>query len=219
MRAARKAMHSHLGKREEGSTLAVLEKSLRESLLNTAQSYHNQLKDNPAAMEYWAGRGLTEETVRRFGLGFVDEPAEEADASFKGRLSIPYLRYSAVHGATCVGFKFRSFGDDKPKYLYRKGLNPRLFNTAAIQRDTEFICVAEERLTLSLLSRRDCRASAFPALRSGRTTFPGCLWGTERFISCKTTTRPAKQWRRRGRASARIKTTSARLFRISRSLS
>lgn len=123
--------------------MAVLEKSLRESLLNTAQNYHNQLKDNPDAMAYWAGRGLTEETVRRFGLGFVDEPAEEADASFKGRLSIPYLRYSAVHGATCVGFKFRSFGDDKPKYLYRKGLNPRLFNTAAIQRDTEFICVAE----------------------------------------------------------------------------
>lgn len=123
--------------------MPALEKSLRESLWNTAKTYHNQLKEHDDAMEYLTSRGLAPETVKRFGVGFVGEPVEEEDAPFQGRISIPYLVKSHVHGWSCVGFKFRKISGDGPKYLYRKGLSPKIFNPVALDSTLDFICIAE----------------------------------------------------------------------------
>lgn len=136
-------MHSHWLGNGVNWIMALLEASLKESLRNTASSYRQQLLENDDAMAYWTNRGLSRRTIDRFGLGFVAEPAVPDDESFVGRLVIPYVAKSEVHGNSVVGFKFRAFKSNGPKYLYRTGLNPKLFNTAALQIPSRIICIAE----------------------------------------------------------------------------
>lgn len=114
----------------------------RKSLLNTAVKYHEQMKENPEAVQYLEGRGITAATAKRFGLGFVGKAEGPEDESFTGRISIPYMT-SSLKGYSCIGFKFRNMTGDKPKYLYRKGLIPKLFNPSALLKDTDYICITE----------------------------------------------------------------------------
>lgn len=143
MVAARAETLTSWYERRKALVVMPLSEDLKKSLLTTAKKYHQSLLENEDALGYWENRGLSPETVRRFGLGFVAEPDTPEDAPFQGRLSIPYMVYSPVHGWSVTGFKFRNFTGDKPKYLYRKGLTPDLFNPNALLQDTEFVCVAE----------------------------------------------------------------------------
>lgn len=82
-----------------------------------AERYHKNL--DARSSEYLAGRGIDEDTARRFLLGTCDDIHD-------GWISIPYLRPSGV-----VHFNFRRLDDGKPKYL---ASGPRhLFNTADLE--------------------------------------------------------------------------------------
>ena len=93
---------------------------------------------NPAA-EYLAARGLDENAIATFRLGYVDEPLL-GDEDYKGRLVIPYL---TVNGP--VDVRFRALHGAGAKYMGRPGSTGRLFNVNALlkQGDTLAICEGE----------------------------------------------------------------------------
>jgi len=127
--------------------MQVLSGDLKKSLLKSAMSYREQLADNPAAREYLAARGITEETAQAFGLGFVAEPVFPEEEQYRGRLTIPYKVCSPVHGWSVVSIRYRAIDpDDKPKYRSRKGDTVSLYNPPALLRDTDYICVTEGEL-------------------------------------------------------------------------
>lgn len=116
---------------------------LREALAAAALFYQHQLRQPEAepARAYLAARGLTPETVERFGLGYSPNAwhalidyllrrgfsMEELQAAglvviredgtafdrFRGRLMIP-IRDPQGH---VIGFGARALGDEEPKYL------------------------------------------------------------------------------------------------------
>jgi len=80
--------------------------------LSIIETYHKDLLENPAAMAYLMDeRGFTQETIKKFKIGFND-----------GSITIPYFR----HGL-CLNVKFRSLGVDK-KYFREEGCASILFN-------------------------------------------------------------------------------------------
>lgn len=112
------------------STRAFLEKS--------SQRYHEQL--SPSAVEYLTGpeRGLTEEVIEKFRLGFVGDP-EPGHETYAGMLAIPYL----TPKGSVVSIRFRSLPPADKVYLTVAGDTPRPYNTVDIDRGTSSICVTE----------------------------------------------------------------------------
>lgn len=81
-------------------------------------------------MEYLTGpkRGLTEETVSRFRLGFVADPLPGHE-HVRGWISIPYL----TPDESVVSIRFRRLEEGKgSKYLSISGDVPRIFNTPVL---------------------------------------------------------------------------------------
>lgn len=115
--------------------------TLRQFLERASKSYHQQL--SPSVVEYLTGpeRGLTEEAIERFQLGVVVDP-EPGHEQYRGCLTIPYLTPSG----SVTSIRFRRMGDAGPKYMTVAGDIPRLYNTAALERGTRAICVAEGEL-------------------------------------------------------------------------
>jgi len=164
-----------------------LSDDLRASLLSTAKTYHNQLLEHPDAVQYLEGRGLSPETVRRFVLGFVGEPAEPVDESFTGRISIPYLHSSPIKGWSCSSFKFRLMPDVEErqraaggkvrKYMYRKGLSTKIFNPAALLKDTDYICVTEGELDAISAEQAGLPTIGIPGATQWEDWYPRLLGG------------------------------------------
>ena len=124
--------------------IATLSGDLRKSRKNTATKYREALSDSSSrGREYLAGRGLSEATIRRFGLGIVDDP-EPGDEWFSGHLAIPYLTWCPVRGTTVSTIRYRSLDpEETPKYKSYKGEKDRLFNVRDLLLDTRFICICE----------------------------------------------------------------------------
>jgi len=118
--------------------------------MESALSYREQLKSLPeaqAARDYLERRGISEETAQAFGLGFVSEPHSAEDLPMRGRLSIPYKVHSYVHGWSIVTIRYRALDpEQEPKYRSRKGDSTCLFNSAALNRHTDYICITEGEL-------------------------------------------------------------------------
>lgn len=97
--------------------------------------------ENAAAIDYLATtRGLSWDNVQYFRLGVVDDPLPGHE-SYRGMLSIPY---TAPNGDT-LSIRFRQPTDDfiGPKYLTLPGDTPRLYNTSALDRHEDFMCLTE----------------------------------------------------------------------------
>lgn len=124
------------------------EQSERRSLLleinkQAAQYFYYQLRreNGKTAYEYLTGRGLSEETIKKFGLGYSDKYSDDLYKFLKGKgYSDELLRESGLfnvderHGmydkfwnrvifpimdvsSRVIGFGGRVMGDGKPKYL------------------------------------------------------------------------------------------------------
>ncbi len=130
---------------DERTSKKDLEKMKKRELLfrinsTAARYFYNNLKDNQKAMKYLAKRGLTDETVKKFGIGyspdswdklnlylnsksFSDDLIENAGLivkkekgyydRFRGRIMFPIINL----GGKVVGFGGRVLDDSKPKYL------------------------------------------------------------------------------------------------------
>lgn len=76
--------------------------------------YHQQALGSDAALQYFAGRGLTQRTVERFQLGWVARPLRQQHRGFAGKPVIPYL---ASSGAPYFAKVRTGWAKPKPKYL------------------------------------------------------------------------------------------------------
>lgn len=106
----------------------------KKDLESQVRGYQEQLKGSGEALEYLAGRGLSEETVEQARLGFVADAAQGHE-KFAGRIVIPYLTTSGP-----VGVRFRklpSAPEGVPKYQDVSGPmgKPRLYNVQSLAQD------------------------------------------------------------------------------------
>jgi DNA primase len=90
------------------------------------------------AIPFLEARGIPEETARRFRLGVVNTPYSDLHNGYAGRLAIPYLSPSGV-----TTLRFRSLGDDKPKYLGMPKVQPGIYNVGALSHPADSIVICE----------------------------------------------------------------------------
>lgn len=127
--------------RERSAAEMDLEERLRAALDSAQAFYQARLRENPRAMDYLRGRGISDAFIQDAGFGFAPEGWENLveqlrKAGFSGDLAeqaglasrsergtlIDFLRNRLtipIHDARgrLIAFGGRAFGDDKPKYL------------------------------------------------------------------------------------------------------
>jgi DNA primase len=108
--------------------------SQRESLMRAAKYYHSALAE---AEDYLAERGITMEAADKARLGVVLDPLTGHE-QYVNRLAIPYLTKSGV-----VDIRFRSLGNEEPRYMGLTGATTRLYNVGAFFRASSYICICE----------------------------------------------------------------------------
>lgn len=114
--------------------MTKLSVSQRNMLEKSTAKYAANLSE---VLPYLESRGLTEETIERFRLGYVKEPYK-GDDDYEGRLCIPYLRRVGV-----TAQRFRAMEDSDCKYLGRAGVSSGLFHVEAFFGESE-VCVITE---------------------------------------------------------------------------
>lgn len=122
-----------------------LSESQRHFLREATLRYHQSLPGSPVE-EYLGTRGLTfpsiREEVDKFMLGYVEDPLPGHEM-YRGKLAIPYLRWSQEYGWAVVKLRFRRLDDEQPKYLDVAGFSPRLYNTLALLANSSQIAITE----------------------------------------------------------------------------
>jgi len=97
--------------------------------LSIIEKYHKDLLENPAAMAYLHDeRGFTQETIKKFKLGFNN-----------GAITIPYFK-----DGQCLNIKFRGIVDKK--YFREEGCASILFNLDNAKKYQDSIILAEGEL-------------------------------------------------------------------------
>lgn len=74
--------------------------------------YHQQLLDSTEGLEWHSNRGLNEETISKFKLGWITEPLSPTAVSHVGNPVIPYITLSG----RVIELRVRRL-EGKPKYL------------------------------------------------------------------------------------------------------
>ena len=111
-----------------------LSNTQRQFLLRATQQYALEIG---LAEKYLSTRGLSVEEATIFHLGVVVDPLPGHE-KFVGRLAIPYVTPSGV-----VDIRFRSIGDEEPKYMGMPGAQTTMFNVGACFEAQKYICVTE----------------------------------------------------------------------------
>lgn len=119
----------------------MLQESQRRWLWEATEKYRAALPSSPADA-YLSNRNLQGPEAAKFGLGYVDDPLSGHEM-FRGRLAIPYMRYSPWRGWSVASIRFRSLDDSGAKYLTVAGDKPRLFNTAALINHADQVAICE----------------------------------------------------------------------------
>ncbi|GGP72212.1 toprim domain-containing protein [Streptomyces melanogenes] len=108
-----------------------------------AASYHKQLEGSPAA-EYLKKRGLSQDSVRYFRLGYVGNPVSGHER-YSGLLAIPYINRQGV-----IAIRFRCIADhdcktiDKhSKYTREPGDDAKLYNILALTLPVTRLAICE----------------------------------------------------------------------------
>jgi len=108
----------------------------KKFLAQATEKYEKELSEEAA--EYLVNRGMTEETIRRFRIGSVENPLPGHE-HVRGFLALPYM----TPDGTVVSMRFRRLKGEGPKYLSMAGDPPRIFNVSALERETSGIVVCE----------------------------------------------------------------------------
>ena len=123
----------------------MLSSEQRSLLQDATRRYHHALPESPAA-EHLAKRGLGQDQVKPFLLGYVAEPLPE-HTPYKGMLAIPYLRRNGHNILSVVSMRFRCIEDHEHqghgKYNTVPGDTGRLFNTIDIVENDQTIAICE----------------------------------------------------------------------------
>lgn len=130
-------------------------RSTKITLEKATQEYQSQLTGSPGASHLLV-RGITNETIERFRLGYVEVPLL-GDERFVGRISIPYLTVSGV-----VQLRYRTTLEGwKPKYDQYKGEGTRPFNVSTIG-SQETIYIVEGEIDAITLDQAGYSAIGIP---------------------------------------------------------
>lgn len=123
----------------------MLSSEQRSLLQDATRRYHHALPESPAA-EHLAKRGLGQDRVKPFLLGYVAEPLPE-HTPYRGMLAIPYLRRNGHNTLSVVSMRFRCIEDHEHqghgKYNTVPGDTGRLFNTIDIVENDQTIAICE----------------------------------------------------------------------------
>lgn len=103
--------------------------------------------------------------IDKFRLGYVANPIF-GDEIYTRRLTIPY---QTVSGITSV--RYRSLGDNKPKYLSRSGELGRPFNVRALEEIEGPIFVTEGEFDCVAATQCGLVSVGFPGSQSWRPVF------------------------------------------------
>ena len=128
-----------------------------------------------------ADRGLLEQ-AGKFGLGIVVDPPDRMKFN-EGMLAIPYVRKGLTGRRSVASIRFRCIAcpDDNHqghgKYVYSPGDHPRLFNTAALQKSTDWIAVTEGELDAVAAATQDIPAVGMPGVTSFKPHFSAVFEG------------------------------------------
>jgi DNA primase len=135
-----------------------LSASQKSSLEAACQKYEEAFRGSPAE-EYLEGRGLPASVSAGFRLGYVAETATGHEAA-KGRLALPYITPSGV-----IDLRFRTLGDEEPKYLSLSGATPHLFGVCQLHQAVDYVAICEGELDAVVLSGLcDVPAVAIPGV-------------------------------------------------------
>ncbi|WP_379507275.1 hypothetical protein [Nonomuraea zeae] len=107
-----------------------------------SKRYAENLSGSEAESYLQDERGLTEETIARFKLGYVGDDPLPGHESYRGCITIPYV---APDGSV-VSIRYRRIVGDGPKYMTMPGDISRLYNTTALTRPYSKICITEGEL-------------------------------------------------------------------------
>ena len=97
--------------------------AFKDKMTDHARRYWKVLRNNANAMDYFEGRGITEETMNSFRLGLVpdDEYKYRTDmGGIGGRLAFPIMECKNTIDLSKVkvlGMGYRTLKDEKPKYI------------------------------------------------------------------------------------------------------
>lgn len=107
-------------------TLQVLSSAMKKLLEENTLTYEKQLRDSPG-VRHLLDRGFTQETIRHFRLGYVEDPLL-GDERFKNHISIPYQTRSGI-----IQLRYRRVLGDGSKYNSHSGDSHRLFNVRTLE--------------------------------------------------------------------------------------
>lgn len=158
-------------------TSLLLSPAAKKSLTAKVQAYHDRLPDGPGG-SYLSSRGLNGNVSRKFLLGWV--PYDDANASIRGRLSIPYLTPTGP-----VSLKYRCINDHDckdhghSKYIYDAGESLRLYNASTLLHTDRVVLCEGEIDAITVESVGGCAVgypgtAAWKANRHWRYVFDSC---------------------------------------------
>lgn len=144
------------------SRLSVSQKNYLEKAAN---AYHQQIDVGGAA--YLTGRGIGKEVAATYLLGSVVEPLV-GDDDYTGRLSIPYITRAGV-----VDIRYRALVPEQtPKYLSRTGAESKLYNVAALLKNSDTIAICEGEIdAITMDALVDIPAVGVPGANNWRRHF------------------------------------------------
>ena len=142
--------------------LSVEEKS---SLKAASDRYHETIGP---AVEYLTGRGISQESIDSFHLGFVEDPIS-GDEKVKGWLAIPSL--GPDDDVRSIRFRCLEDHDHEGhgKYMSRPGAHARLFNPRALLTSSDFAAITEGEIDAISLVQSGIPAVGVP----GASTWQG----------------------------------------------
>lgn len=125
--------------------------------MSRIDTYEQALWSNPAALEYIRSRGLSDETIKHFRLGYV----KEGDGDW---IAIPHMQQGKLWN-----FKFRRFAGGEKTFKRITGQPTVLYNMDGVNLQKKTICIVE--------SETDCMA----AWQMGITNVVGFTGGAKTF--------------------------------------
>lgn len=145
-------MLSRLSSEERSWDISTLNPTQKAFLVDATTRYHKALAGSQAE-QYLVKRGLQGTGLERFRLGVVEDPLPGHEM-FRGRLAVPYLRWSPGQGWCVITMKFRCIEDHDcdeahpkaGKYMAHPGGGVHVYNTLAILENEHEIAICEGEL-------------------------------------------------------------------------
>lgn len=131
----------------------------------------HELGTEASALDFLVTRGLTEESIRRFHLGYVRH------GYFGHSISIPY--YLPV-SKELHGFRFRRLGGQQPKYDAPKNQRAIPWNLVDLKEDGVFICEGE--FDAMILKQMGFPAVGVPGTNSWDEAWRWLLQGSRAYV-------------------------------------